>query len=151
VDVPVTYDELALGEKIVVPAPNGTRVKVRIPAGTQPNATLSVPGLGAPVTKSKRGAGVSGGAAGSANGRDEGSTSPAGSDGASGASSANRKTGGASQNGAAGKTGDDTPRGDLKIKLKLVVPKVLNDEQKEALRSFGQASTALKEEVRKWD
>ena len=50
IEAPVTFAELALGEKIVVPAPDGTRVKVRIPAGTQPGTVLSVRGKGAPVT-----------------------------------------------------------------------------------------------------
>ena len=48
VETPVTFAEMALGESIVVPAPDGTRVKVRIPAGTQNGAVLSVRGKGAP-------------------------------------------------------------------------------------------------------
>ena len=121
IDVPVTYAELALGEKIVVPTPAGTRVKVRIPAGTQPGAVLSVPGLGAPVAR-----------AGSKKTSASGTSSNGGS---AAASSASHKK----------------DRGDLKIKLKLTVPKELNEKQKEALEQFKAASAESEKEVRKWD
>ena len=42
-------------------------------------------------------------------------------------------------------------RGDLKIKLKLTVPKELNEKQKEALEQFKAASAESEKEVRKWD
>ncbi len=53
VDVPVTVAEAALGAAIVVPAPDGTKVRVRIPAGTQDGAVLTIKGKGAPDVKSK--------------------------------------------------------------------------------------------------
>ena len=53
VDVPVTVAEAALGAAIVVPAPDGTKVRVRIPAGTQDGAVLTIKGQGAPDVKSK--------------------------------------------------------------------------------------------------
>lgn len=92
VEAPVSFAELALGESIVVPAPDGTRVKVRIPAGTQNGAVLSVRGKGAPKVN------------------------------------------------AAG-------NGDLKIKLRVVVPATLNERQRAALAEYLDAS---EEEVRPW-
>ena len=53
VDVPVTVAEAALGAAVVVPAPDGTKVRVRIPAGTQDSAVLTIKGKGAPDVKSK--------------------------------------------------------------------------------------------------
>lgn len=53
VDAPVTVAEAALGAAIVVPAPDGTKVRVRIPAGTQDGAVLTIKGKGAPDVKSK--------------------------------------------------------------------------------------------------
>ena len=129
IDVPVTYAELALGEKIVVPTPAGTRVKVRIPAGTQPGAVLSVPGLGAPVAR-----------AGSKKTSASGTSSNGGNAAAPSASSA-----------AASSAPHKEDRGDLKIKLKLTVPKELNEKQKEALEQFKAASAESEKEVRKWD
>lgn len=92
VEAPVSFAELVLGESIVVPAPDGTRVKVRIPAGTQDGAVLSVRGKGAPKVNA------------------EGT-------------------------------------GDLKIKLKVVIPTTLNDKQRQALSEFLDAS---EEVVRPW-
>ena len=40
-----------MGTSIVVPAPDGTKVRVKVPAGTQPGAVLSVKGKGAPRVK----------------------------------------------------------------------------------------------------
>ena len=40
-----------LGDSIVVPAPDGTKVRVKVPAGTQPGTVLSVKGKGAPRVK----------------------------------------------------------------------------------------------------
>ena len=47
----VSFAEAALGTSIVVPAPDGSRVRVKVPAGTQPGAVLSVKGKGAPRVK----------------------------------------------------------------------------------------------------
>lgn len=51
VDVPVTVAEAALGASIVVPAPDGTKVRVKVPAGTQDEAVLNIKGKGAPHLK----------------------------------------------------------------------------------------------------
>ena len=45
--------QAALGAAVVVPAPDGTKVKVKIPAGTQDGAVLTVKGKGAKDIKSK--------------------------------------------------------------------------------------------------
>ena len=50
-DLPVSIDEAALGASVVVPAPDGSLVKVRVPAGTQDGRTLRVKGKGAPKVK----------------------------------------------------------------------------------------------------
>lgn len=52
-DLPVSIDEAILGASIVIPAPDGTRVKVRVPAGTQDGKTLRVKGKGAKDVKGK--------------------------------------------------------------------------------------------------
>ena len=49
--VQVSMADAALGGSVVVPAPDGTKVRVRVPAGTQPGAILSVKGKGAPRVK----------------------------------------------------------------------------------------------------
>ena len=43
--------EAALGASIVVPAPDGTKVRVKIPKGTQDDTVLSIKGKGAPQVK----------------------------------------------------------------------------------------------------
>ena len=43
--------DAALGTSIVVSAPDGSKVRVKVPAGTQPGAVLSVKGKGAPRVK----------------------------------------------------------------------------------------------------
>ncbi|MCD8316091.1 MAG: DnaJ domain-containing protein [Eggerthellaceae bacterium] len=53
IDVPVTIAEAALGASIVVPAPDGTKVRVKVPAGSQDGTMLKVPGKGAPDLKNK--------------------------------------------------------------------------------------------------
>lgn len=50
-DLPLTPDEAALGCDVVVPAPDGSNVKIRIPAGTQGGKTFRVSGKGAPKVK----------------------------------------------------------------------------------------------------
>ena len=52
-DLPVSIDEAVLGASIVVPAPDGSRVKLRVPAGTQDGRTLRVKGKGAKKIKGK--------------------------------------------------------------------------------------------------
>ena len=47
----VSMADAALGASIVVPAPDGTKVRVKVPAGTQPGTVLSVKGKGAPRVK----------------------------------------------------------------------------------------------------
>ena len=91
-DVPVSVAEASLGASVIVPAPDGTKVRVKIPAGTQDGAKLTIRGKGAPKVK---GAGT----------------------------------------------------GDLRIVVKVAVPKHLNERQKRALEEFMAATT---EEVRKW-
>ena len=49
--MPVSPAEAALGAAIVVPAPDGTKVRVKVPAGTQSGTVLSVRGKGAPKVK----------------------------------------------------------------------------------------------------
>lgn len=49
--VQVSMADAALGTSIVVPAPDGSKVRVKVPAGTQPGAVLSVKGKGAPRVK----------------------------------------------------------------------------------------------------
>ncbi len=91
-DVPVSVAEAALGTSVVVPAPDGTKVRVRVPAGTQDNTVLSIKGKGAPKVK-------------------------------------------------------DGGVGDLKITMKVVVPKEMNEGQKEAMQAYMEATT---DDVRSW-
>ncbi|MAT38242.1 MAG: hypothetical protein CL946_01420 [Ectothiorhodospiraceae bacterium] len=46
VDIPINIAQAALGSKVRVRTPGGKRVQVQIPAGTQPDALLRVPGMG---------------------------------------------------------------------------------------------------------
>ncbi len=50
-EVPVSIAEAALGASIVVPAPDGTKVRVKVPAGTQEGTVLTVRAKGAPKVK----------------------------------------------------------------------------------------------------
>ena len=47
IDVPITIAEAALGASVVVPAPDGTKVRVKVPAGTQSGTELTIKGKGA--------------------------------------------------------------------------------------------------------
>lgn len=91
-DVPVTVAEAALGSSVVVPAPDGTKVRVKIPAGTQDGAKLAVRGKGAPKVK-------------------------------------------------------DSGAGDLRIVVRVKVPRSMNERQRKAMEDFMAATT---EEVRSW-
>ena len=51
IDLPINIAEAALGTSKVVPAPDGTKVRVKVPAGTQTGTVLSVKGKGAPKVK----------------------------------------------------------------------------------------------------
>lgn len=92
-EMPVTVAEAALGASIVVPAPDATKVRVKVPAGTQDHTTLTIRGKGAPKIK-----------------------------------------------------GEGT--GDLKITISVVVPKQMNDRQKQAMEDYLAATT---ENVRSWE
>ena len=50
-DLPLSLDEAALGASVEVPAPNGTRVRLKVPAGIKDGTTLKVRGAGAPKVK----------------------------------------------------------------------------------------------------
>ena len=80
-DLPVTIDEAALGVEITVPAPDGSKVKLKVAPGTADGKVLRVPGKGAPKLKGKG-------------------------------------------------------TGDLKVRVKVVVPQKLSAEQKELLKRF---------------
>ncbi|MDO4502866.1 MAG: DnaJ C-terminal domain-containing protein [Coriobacteriia bacterium] len=51
VNTPVTVAEAALGASVVVPAPDGTKIRVKVPAGTQDGTLLTVRGKGAAKVK----------------------------------------------------------------------------------------------------
>lgn len=53
VALPVTVAEAALGAQIVVPAPDGTKVRVKVPSGTQDETVLTIRGKGAPDVQRK--------------------------------------------------------------------------------------------------
>lgn len=91
-EVPVSIDEAILGANVIVPMPDGSKVKVRIPVGTQDGSVLTVRGKGAPKLK-------------------------------------------------------DGGSGNVKLTVKVQIPKVLNEKQEQALRDFAEASTEV---VRNW-
>ncbi|HEY7207110.1 MAG TPA: molecular chaperone DnaJ [Gaiellaceae bacterium] len=51
IEVPVTYPEATLGTKVEVPTPDGPRVSLKIPAGTENGKLLRIKGRGAPRLK----------------------------------------------------------------------------------------------------
>jgi molecular chaperone DnaJ len=50
-DLPLSIAEAALGVEVQVPAPDGTKVKLRVPAGTQHGKVFRIKGKGAPRLK----------------------------------------------------------------------------------------------------
>jgi len=52
-NLPVSIAEAALGAQIVIPTPDGNKVKLRIPKGTQDGAVLVIRGKGAPRLKAE--------------------------------------------------------------------------------------------------
>lgn len=51
VNLPVSVAEAALGASVVVPTPDGAKVRMKVPAGTQDETILNVKGKGAPRVK----------------------------------------------------------------------------------------------------
>ena len=51
VDVPITYSQAALGDRVEVPTAYGDRLSVKIPAGTETGKLLKLKGHGAPKLK----------------------------------------------------------------------------------------------------
>lgn len=85
-DLPVTIDEAVLGASIVVPAPDGSKLRVKVPAGTSDGYEMRIPGKGAPDLK---------------------------------------------------KSG----MGDLHLKVRIEIPKEINEEQRKAMEAFAAASS----------
>ena len=50
-EVPVSVAEAALGASVTIPSPDGGRMRIKVPAGTQDGAVLTVRGKGAPRVK----------------------------------------------------------------------------------------------------
>ncbi|MGV8084575.1 MAG: molecular chaperone DnaJ [Coriobacteriia bacterium] len=50
-DLPISFTEAALGTEVRIPTPDGSRAKLKIPAGTQSGKTLRLKGKGAPKLK----------------------------------------------------------------------------------------------------
>jgi len=50
-DLPISIDEAALGTHVTIPAPDGSKVKLKVPAGTQDGRTFRMAGKGAPKLK----------------------------------------------------------------------------------------------------
>lgn len=68
IDVPVTVAEAALGASVVIPAPDGSKVRVKVPQGTQDGAVLTIKGKGAPRLKGARSGSGTGAGTGAAAG-----------------------------------------------------------------------------------
>ena len=90
VELPVSVAEAALGAQLTVPAPDGTKVKLKVPPGTQDGKVLRVRGKGAPKLSGKG-------------------------------------------------------TGDLKVRVKVVVPKELSDDQR---RLFEELQASQAEDLR---
>lgn len=58
ITVPITFAEAALGAQVVVPAPDGSKVRIKVPAGTQDGTVLTVKGKGAPKLGKSGGVGA---------------------------------------------------------------------------------------------
>ena len=52
-ELPISVAEAALGAQIIIPAPDGSMVRLRVPAGTQSGSTLVIRGKGAPHVKGR--------------------------------------------------------------------------------------------------
>jgi curved DNA-binding protein len=52
-DLPLSPAELCLGCEVIIPAPDGRKVRLKIPAGTSDNKTFVIKGKGAPVVGAK--------------------------------------------------------------------------------------------------
>jgi curved DNA-binding protein len=52
-ELPINVANAALGTSVIVPTPDGKKVRVRVPAGTQDGAILTIKGKGAPDIKAK--------------------------------------------------------------------------------------------------
>lgn len=50
-ELPISMSEAALGTQVTIPAPDGTKVKLKVPAGTQDGKVLRMRGKGAPKLK----------------------------------------------------------------------------------------------------
>jgi curved DNA-binding protein len=88
-NLPLSFDEAALGASITIPVPDGSKVKLKVPPGTQESKVFLIKGKGAKRVSGKSGA---------------------------------------------------SGYGDLKVKATVVVPKKLNEQQKELLQAFAKAS-----------
>ena len=50
-EMPITIAEAALGASVVVPMPDGTKIRIKVPAGSEDGKVLTVRGKGAPRLK----------------------------------------------------------------------------------------------------
>lgn len=50
-DLPLTFTEAALGAHVVVPTPDGKKVRLKVPAGTQEGTIFTIKGKGAPKSE----------------------------------------------------------------------------------------------------
>lgn len=54
-DLPINVAEAALGTSVIVPTPDGQKLRVKVPAGTQDGKVLTIKGKGARDVKNKKG------------------------------------------------------------------------------------------------